>query len=257
MERSLAAESATFLSLENPVTHFARSAPSGKSVRLAQFGISDQQQHPALKQTRLRKDEVEMAQLLDLLKQTETLHQHLCPRQILGVRMGMLSADLLELELPQQDKRLFTFVETDGCFADGVAVATGCTLGHRTMRLMDYGKAAATFVDTQTDRAIRIYPHPSSRTTATNYCSEAKSHWHAMLTAYQVIPAAELFCWQPVELTIDLKALISRHGLRVSCALCGEEIINEREITVDGQIMCRACAGDAYYTVQLESVTQV
>lgn len=197
-----------------------------------------------------------MAQLLDLLKQAETLHQHLCPRQVLGVRMGMLIGDLLELELPQKDKRLFTFVETDGCFADGLAVATGCTLGHRTMRLMDYGKTAATFVNTMTDRAIRVYPHPSSRAAAANYCPDAKSHWHAMLTAYQQIPAAELFSWQPVELTIDLKALISRHGMRVSCTVCGEDIINERELMVDGQPVCRACAGDAYYTIQLESVTQ-
>ncbi len=192
-----------------------------------------------------------MSQLPDLLKQTESLHQHLCPRQVLGVRMGMLIAELLELELPQKDKRLFTFIETDGCFADGVAVATGCTLGHRTLRLMDYGKPAATFIDTQTDRAIRIYPHPSSRAAAANYYPEAKSRWHAMLTAYQQIPAAELFCWQPVELTIDLKSLISRHGMRVNCTICGEEIINEREIIINGQPICCACNGDAYYSTEL------
>lgn len=196
-----------------------------------------------------------MTQLLDLLEQTEALHQHLCPRQVLGVRMGILIADLLELELPQKDKRLFTFIETDGCFADGVSVATGCTLGHRTLRLMDYGKPAATFIDTKTDRAIRIYPHPTSRVAAANYCPDAKTRWHAMLTAYQQIPAAELFCWQPVELTVDLKALISRHGMRVNCAVCGEEIINEREIIVDEQPICRACAGDTYYTTKLEAVT--
>ena len=57
-------------------------------------------------------------------------------------------------ELPQTDKRLYTFVETDGCFADGVMVATGCSLGHRTLRLIDYGKVAATFVDTR-ERAKR------------------------------------------------------------------------------------------------------
>lgn len=198
-----------------------------------------------------------MTQLLDLLEQTETLHKHLCPRQVLGVRMGMLSAELLELKLPQNDKRLFTFVETDGCFADGVAVATGCTLGHRTLRLMDYGKPAATFVDTSTDRAIRIYPHPASRTAAANYCSEAKSRWHAMLIAYQQIAATELFCWQPVELTIDLKSIISRHGMRVNCAVCREEIINEREIIVDGQPLCHACNGDAYYSTALrEAIIQ-
>ncbi|MGB1288420.1 MAG: FmdE family protein, partial [Aggregatilineales bacterium] len=76
--------------------------------------------------------------------------------------------------LPQRDKRLITFVETDGCFADGVSVATGCWLGRRTMRLMDYGKVAATFVDTLTGDAVRIAPHPQSRTRAITHCPDAE-----------------------------------------------------------------------------------
>ncbi len=197
-----------------------------------------------------------MAQLTDLLEQTVTLHHHLCPRQVLGVRMGMLASELLGLELPRTDKRLITFVETDGCFADGVAVATGCTLGHRTMRLIDYGKAAATFVDSETEKAVRIYPHPESREAAANWQPQAESHWSAMLEAYQVIPTQELFCWYPVQLTLDLKALISKHGPRVHCANCGEEIINEREVIVDGQAICRFCAGDTYYSRRFEVAEQ-
>ena len=195
-----------------------------------------------------------MTQLMDLLERSETLHHHLCPRQVLGVRMGMLAGELLDLDLPQADKRLFTFIETDGCFSDGVSVATGCTLGHRTLRLMDFGKVAATFVDTQTEAALRIYPHPGSREAAANWMPEASSHWHAMLEAYQQLPIETLYGWQSVRLSLDLKALISRHGPRVNCSICGEEILNEREIMVDGQPVCRACSGDAYYSVQAETV---
>ncbi len=103
-----------------------------------------------------------MTALDDLLERTAALHDHLCPRQVLGVRMGMYAAALLELELPQRDKRLFTFVETDGCFADGVSVATGCWLGRRTMRLVDQGKIGATFVDTYTAR-LCTFPASSRR----------------------------------------------------------------------------------------------
>lgn len=195
-----------------------------------------------------------MAQLAELLVQTSEMHHHLCPRQVLGVRMGMLAGELLHLDLPQADKRLFTFVETDGCFADGVAVATGCTLGHRTMRLMDYGKVAATFVDTETDAAIRIFPHLSSREAAANLLPDVSSRWQAMLEAYQQLPIDLLYQWQSVSLRIDLKALISRHGLRVNCTACGEEILNEREIEIDGQPYCRSCAGDAYYVHAPEAV---
>jgi formylmethanofuran dehydrogenase subunit E len=190
-----------------------------------------------------------MLSLEDLLTQTAARHNHLCPRQVLGVRMGMYAADLLELALPQSDKRLLTFVETDGCFADGVSVATGCSLGHRTLRLMDFGKAAATFVDTKTERAVRIYPHPDSRSNARLCLPDARSRWHAQLGAYQVMPVEQMLCWQPVTLTLALKQLISHPGVRVNCAVCGEEIINEREVIVDGQAICRACAGEGYYQV--------
>ncbi len=190
-----------------------------------------------------------MASFVELLAQTADRHDHLCPRQVIGVRMGMYAAELLHLELPQSDKRLLTFVETDGCFADGVSVATGCSLGHRTMRLMDFGKVAATFVDTKTERAVRIFPHAESRANARLTLPDARSRWHAQLEAYQVMPVEQMLRWQPVTLTIALKQLISRPGVRVNCAVCGEEIINEREVIVDGQAICRTCAGDHYYQV--------
>lgn len=188
-----------------------------------------------------------MASFTELLDQTAARHDHLCPRQVIGVRMGMYAAELLDLELPQSDKRLITFVETDGCFADGVSVATGCSLGHRTMWLMDFGKVAATFVDTKTERSVRIFPHPESRSNARLCLPDARSRWHAQLEAYQVMPVEQMLCWQPVTLTIALKQLISRPGVRVNCAVCGEEVINEREVIVDGQAICRTCAGDHYY----------
>jgi formylmethanofuran dehydrogenase subunit E len=161
--------------------------------------------------------------------------------------MGLLAAQVLGVGLPQADKRLFTFVETDGCFADGIAVATGCTLGHRTLRLIDHGKVAATFVDTATEQAIRAAPHPDSRVLAAHYAPNERSHWHTMLAAYQIMPTHELLCWRAVRLNLDLAALISRPGVRISCAVCGEEVLNEREVNIDQRLLCRACAGEAYY----------
>jgi formylmethanofuran dehydrogenase subunit E len=178
----------------------------------------------------------------DILEQAAAWHRHLCPRQVLGARMGILAGRLLSLELPQKNKRLYTFVETDGCFADGVSAATGCWLGRRTMRLIDHGKVAATFVDTHTRRAVRIRPHPQARTEARRYAPDAKTRWHAYLAAYQIMPDDVLLEAQWVELTLDLDQLISRPGARTVCHRCGEEIINEREVTRDGTILCRGCA---------------
>lgn len=177
------------------------------------------------------------------------LHNHICPRQILGVRMGLYGASLLNITVPQQDKRLMAFVELNGCFADGVAVATGCTLGHRTLYLMDYGKTAVTLVDSETNAAVRLAPRSDSRCRAALLCPEAKSKWHAYLDAYQQLDDADLFTVQFVTLSFDLAKLISKAGQRVNCEACGEEIINEREVRQDGRLLCRACAGDTYYRV--------
>lgn len=94
--------------------------------------------------------------LTKLLEATSALHRHLCPRQVLGVRMGMLAGELLTLDLPRANKRLLTIVETDGCFADGVAVATNCWVGRRTLRVNDYGKIAATLRSSTNGGSVRI-----------------------------------------------------------------------------------------------------
>lgn len=185
-----------------------------------------------------------------LLARSAALHGHLCPRQVLGVRMGRHAAVLLALDLPQADKRLFAFVETDGCFADGVGVATGCWLGRRTMRLADYGKVAATFVDTETGRAVRIWPHPDARARAARYAPAATSRWHAQLTGYRTMPAAELLRARTVALATPLAAIISQPGRRTLCARCGEEIINDRQVFRGEQPLCRPCAGESYYDVR-------
>lgn len=188
-------------------------------------------------------------ELAQLLARSADLHKHLCPRQVLGARMGLLAGELLGLSLPQANKRLFAFVETDGCFADGVSVATGCWLGRRTLRLIDYGKVAATFVDTHGGRAVRIWPRTAAREQARAYAPQAKSRWHAYLAAYQVMPAAELLAWAEVRLAVDLAAIISRNGVRATCTRCGEEIINQREAVQDGATLCQSCAAGGYYTV--------
>ena len=188
-----------------------------------------------------------MSDLTTFLEQSSALHKHLCPRQVLGARIGMYAAELFGLELPQSGKRLLAFVETDGCFADGVSVATGCWFGRRTLRLIDYGKVAATFVDTRINRAIRIWPDPCARDRAATYASDERSRWHMYLAAYEVMPIAELLLAEEVVLSIDLAALISRPGVRVNCTVCGEEIINEREVWRDGKLLGRSCAGERYY----------
>ncbi|MBK8019877.1 MAG: formylmethanofuran dehydrogenase [Chloroflexi bacterium] len=187
-----------------------------------------------------------MKPLQPFLEQLTSMHDHLCPRQVLGVRIGLYAADLLGLDLPQTDKRVYAFVETDGCFSDGVSVASGCWLGHRTMRLIDHGKVAATFVDSETGKAFRIWPSPLARERAAEYTPEL-GHWRAQLENYQHMPNDELLSASAVELTLSLSEIISRPGLRVNCSICGEEIVNEREVLRNGEPVCSGCAGNNYW----------
>ena len=188
-----------------------------------------------------------MSELQAILRASSARHQHLCPRQILGARIGLAGAAALGLLLPRTDKRLLVILETDGCFADGVEVATGCTVGHRTLRVADYGKTAATFIDVKTEQAVRVLPQLDVRERAYAYAPGEPRHYFAQLQAYQTMPDAELLTFQAVTLTPSAAVLVSRPGIRVNCTQCGEEIINEREVLVDGQPYCRACVGQGYY----------
>ena len=188
-----------------------------------------------------------MTELQTILEISTARHSHLCPRQILGARIGLAGGAALGLDLPRRDKRLLIILETDGCFADGVEVATGCTVGHRTLRVEDYGKVAATFVDVKSGAALRIAPRLDVRERAYAYAPSEPRHYFAQLQAYQIMPDAELLTMQPVTLTTPIEAIVSRPGVRVNCDQCGEEIINEREVVNGSQRLCRACDGHGYY----------
>lgn len=182
-----------------------------------------------------------------LLEQSAAMHAHLCPRQVLGVRMGLLAADLLELELPQSGKRLHVFAETDGCFVDGLSVASGCWVGRRTLHVQDFGKTAAVFVDSHSGQAVRMRPRLTVREDCQPYAPGAPTRWHGYLLAYQVMPVEELLEAVPVALTLSLEALISTPEARARCEQCQEEIINDRQVNAEGRTLCRACAGEIYY----------
>ena len=188
-----------------------------------------------------------MRDLQEILSTSSARHKHLCPRQILGARIGLAGTAALGLELPRTDKRLLVILETDGCFADGVEVATGCTVGHRTLRIEDYGKTAATFIDVNTERVVRVLPQLDVRERAYTYVPDEPRHYFAQLQAYQIMPDSALLTIQPVTLTVPVEVIVSRPGIRVNCVQCGEEMINAREVLIDGQPHCRTCAGQGYY----------
>ncbi|HND50160.1 MAG TPA: FmdE family protein [Anaerolineales bacterium] len=185
--------------------------------------------------------------LPEILLESSSRHKHLCPRQVLGARMALYAGELLGLELPREDKRLLVTSETDGCAVDGVIAASHCRVGSRTLRILDFGKVAATFTDTHTETSLRIAPQREARTQADEYASHAKNHWEAMLEAYQIMPFDKLFHVQKVCLITPLSEVISKPGKKILCGICGEEVINGREILLNESTLCKSCAGESYY----------
>jgi formylmethanofuran dehydrogenase subunit E len=185
----------------------------------------------------------------ELLRDAEVAHGHLCAGQVLGVRLAMLGLELLGINDPhgKDRKRLITFVEIDRCATDAVAVVTGCRLGKRALKFRDWGKVAATFVDLESGRAVRICAKESSKALARQMHPEIASKNQQQMLAYREIPDDDLFAVQWVKVTVPPEDLPGYQGERIVCAECGEGINFRREVRENGNILCRACAGERYY----------
>lgn len=188
--------------------------------------------------------------LAALLNISASDHSHLCPRQVLGVRMGLAGLSRLGIEPPVTTITALIIIETAGCFADGIRSSTGATVGHRTLRVEDLGKIAATFTDIKHGVSLRLAPMPDVRTRALDYAPGEQRHYFAQLKGYQLMPDEELFSFQEVELTIPAIQIISHQRARARCENCQEEIINEREVLVDGKVLCQTCAYGGYYRLK-------
>ena len=184
-----------------------------------------------------------------LLAATGRQHGHLCPGQVLGVRMAILGCERLKIFDPKLSKRLITFVEIDRCGADAIQTVTGCTLGRRTLKFVDYGKLAATFLDTETGKAVRVCALESAREDALRFAPEESDHHQAQLRAYKVLPDEALFTVGEVSVAVDQADMPGWPRRRVMCELCGEGVNDGRDVSSGGRTLCRPCAGAAYYTL--------
>ena len=137
------------------------------------------------------------------LHDAEQAHGHLCAGQVLGVRMAMLGLQKLGIDDPQgaDRKRLVTFVEIDRCATDAVAVVTGCRLGKRALKFRDWGKMAATFVDSNSGRAIRIAAKESSKALAREMHQKLENKNQQQMLAYREMADDDLFTahWVKVD----------------------------------------------------------
>jgi formylmethanofuran dehydrogenase subunit E len=180
----------------------------------------------------------------------EQAHGHLCAGQVLGLRMALYGMKLLGLADPvsADRKRLVTFVEIDRCFTDAIPVVTGCRLGKRALKFRDFGKVAATFCDLGEGRAVRIVALESARQRARELYPEVNGKNSQQMRAYRQMADEELFQIQWVRVALGPEDLPGYKAPKPVCAQCGEIISYRREVVLDNRTVCRACAGERYYT---------
>jgi formylmethanofuran dehydrogenase subunit E len=186
-----------------------------------------------------------LAEYLDL---AAVAHGHLCAGQVLGVRLAMLGLRELGIDDPiGERKRIVTYVEIDRCITDAIALVANCRLGKRALKFRDWGKVAATFVDLQTGRAIRIAAKESSKQAAREMFPEMPKDG-GQQKAYAQLPDETLFDKKWVKVEVRPEDLPGFQGPRVVCAECGEGINFKREVLQSGRTVCRSCAGERYYS---------
>jgi formylmethanofuran dehydrogenase subunit E len=183
----------------------------------------------------------------EYLKLAEVAHGHLCAGQVLGVRMATLGLCDLGIDDPIAEcKRIVTYVEIDRCLTDAVALVANCRLGKRALKVRDWGKVAATFVDLKTGRALRIAAKESSKQAAREMFPEMEKD-PGQQKAYTQLSDNVLFDRKWVKVDVKPEDLPGFKGPRVVCDKCGEGINFKREVLQTGRTLCRSCAGESYY----------
>lgn len=191
----------------------------------------------------------------ELLSGSARTHGHMCPGQVVGVRMAMLGCRLIGLENPErldQLKKLIVYVEMDRCTADAVAYVTGVKLGRRSLKYMDYGIMAATFLNLETGEAYRIISTEESRDLVLDYCPEFKNKVPRQIEGYKRMPDEELFKVQKVTVPYTEYDLPGPTRKKSTCTQCGQIIRDNKEVIMDNQVYCKPCAQGGYFKDPVE-----
>ncbi len=189
----------------------------------------------------------------NILKKTASFHGHLCAGTVIGTRMALAGLREVGITDPEgsEQKDLLVYVETDRCPIDAISVVSGARISRRSLKFLDWGKVAATFVNTKSGKAVRISCPDSAKELVDNYASgEYPDDKHGKtareVDAYKVMPEKELFIITNVK--VD-NYKFSKEKFKVQCENCGETVNDHKEVVVDSKVMCRSCGGEgkSYY----------
>ncbi len=195
-----------------------------------------------------------------LLQRVAELRGHLCAGLSLGLKMVQLGLKLLNMPEADREKNLVVFVENDKCPADAIQIATGCSAGSRKLKILYYGKSAATFVDGRTGKGYRVTEKKDLMARALDLAVKdniikadekveefSKLERKIRMNAFMKLPPEELLDYYAVKVNWDSPLLPSKTEPHRYCSQCGEEIMSGLGVVQGDKILCRSCFKGPYY----------
>ncbi len=176
-----------------------------------------------------------------LLEKGKNFHGDICPGIVMGTRIAMAGMRELGLDISEKNRDLMVYVEIDRCMTDAIQAVTGLTLGHRTLKLRDYGKFAATFVNLSNNKAVRISALDGPRK------DPNEVDMKEIVKELSTIAEDDLFKIEEVKIDIPDEDIPGFPKYKTLCEKCGERILDRREVIVDDVTLCKACAEGPYY----------
>lgn len=196
-----------------------------------------------------------------LIEKAQKLHGELCPGVIIGTRMSIAAMKKLGMDPLEENDHLIVYVETDRCMPDAVEAITGCTVGRRTLKFRNHGKFVATFIDMKTGKAVRVSAKDdkiSSYPGLWNWfdtiielrkngkMKDVMGEKKATIKKLSQMPDEELLNLEDVEFEVPKNEIPSMPDHMVICSVCGEHVMDQKELTVNGAHICRACAHELF-----------
>lgn len=206
-------------------------------------------------------DAINTSDLRRLLELSGLLHGHFCPGSAMGVKAATRAVKELRARSTGMEE-VVAIVETNSCFADGVQMVTGCSLGNNGLIYRDFGKTALTLAH-RSGEAIRLASKPGGNVVQRNPEAAAlfkkvvtdragtpedderlRKLWIELSFDMMDIPDEELFTIQ--SLTIEIPSYAKIYGSAI-CSTCGESIMEPRARVKDSKPICLGCSDHEYF----------
>ncbi|PIE61200.1 MAG: formylmethanofuran dehydrogenase [Desulfobacterales bacterium] len=191
-----------------------------------------------------------MKDLETLLNGAAMAHGHLCPGQVVGVRMAMLGCRLIGLDEPAQMpqiKKIIVYVEMDRCATDAISYVTGVKLGRRSLKFIDNGIMAATFVNLETGEAYRIVSTETARDLAPKLLPDIEDPRQQQIEAYKIMSDKDLFTIDKVRVDVPAADMPGPTRFKAVCDRCGQVVRDKKEVLKNNEVLCRPCALGSYF----------